>query len=129
MSSNFRMAHIAACLQELLPFVNDDFLFMGIWQKRGHPCPMDTLLVLLMYFSLTQTDQLLVHLQSSSTNAVHYNVPESVKNGVPLFYLPQPASLEPFLNIILLIFKSHPDRSAVSSSSVIFHQCCSLQCT
>ena len=60
-------------------------------------------IILLMYFSLTQTDQLLVHLQSFSTNAVHYNVPESVKNGVPLFYLPQPISLVPSLNIILLI--------------------------
>ena len=58
-------------------------------------------IILLIYFSLTQTDQLLVHLQSFSTNAVHYNVPESVKNGVPLFYLPQPTSIEPFLNIIL----------------------------
>ena len=63
-------------------------------------------IILLMYFSLTQTDQLLVHLQSFSTNAVHYNVPESVKNGVPLFYLPQPTSIEPSLNIILLIYFS-----------------------
>ena len=62
--------------------------------------------ILLMYFSLSQTDQLLVHLQSFSTNAVHYNVPESVKNGVPLFYLPQPTSIEPSLNIILLIYFS-----------------------
>ena len=62
--------------------------------------------ILLMYFSLTQTDQLLVHLQSFSTNAVHYNVPESVKNGVPLFYLPQPTSLVPSLNIILLMYFS-----------------------
>ena len=33
-------------LSELWPFVNDNALFMGIWQKRGHPCPMDTFLVL-----------------------------------------------------------------------------------
>ena len=32
MSSSFRMAHIASCLQELLPFVNDNSLFMQIWQ-------------------------------------------------------------------------------------------------
>ena len=63
-------------------------------------------IILLIYFSLTQTDQLLVHLQSFSTNAVHYNVPESVKNGVPLFYLPQPTSIVPSLNIILLIYFS-----------------------
>ena len=30
---------------ELWPFVNDNALFMRIWQKRGHPCPMDTFLV------------------------------------------------------------------------------------
>ena len=32
MSSSFRMAHIASCLQESLPFVNDNSLFMLIWQ-------------------------------------------------------------------------------------------------
>ena len=32
-------------LSKLWPFVNDNALFMGIWQKRGHPCPMDTFLV------------------------------------------------------------------------------------
>ena len=45
MCSSFRMAHIASCLQELLPFVNDNSLFIRIWQKQGHPCPMDTFLV------------------------------------------------------------------------------------
>ena len=45
MSSNFRMAHIASCLQELLPFVDDNSLFIRILQKRGHLCPMDTFLV------------------------------------------------------------------------------------
>ena len=32
MCSSFRMAHIASCLQELLPFVNDNSLFIRIWQ-------------------------------------------------------------------------------------------------
>ena len=32
-------------LLEVWPFVNDNALFMRIWQKRGHPCPMDTFLV------------------------------------------------------------------------------------
>ena len=48
MSSSFRMAHIAFCLQELVPFVNDISLFMRIWQKRGHLCPMDTFLVFIL---------------------------------------------------------------------------------
>ena len=34
---------------ELWPFVNDNALFMQIWQKRGHPCPMDTFLVHISY--------------------------------------------------------------------------------
>ena len=32
-------------LSELWPFVDDNALFMRIWQWRGHPCPMDTFLV------------------------------------------------------------------------------------
>ena len=32
MSSSFRMAHIVSCLQELLPFVNDNSLFIRNWQ-------------------------------------------------------------------------------------------------
>ena len=33
-------------LLELWPFVNGNALFMRIWQQRGHPCPMDTFLVM-----------------------------------------------------------------------------------
>ena len=47
--SIFRMAHIASCLQKLLPFVNDNSLFMRIWQKWGYPCPMETFLVFTTY--------------------------------------------------------------------------------
>ena len=35
MSSSFRMAHIASCLQELMPFVNDNSLFMRIMAIAG----------------------------------------------------------------------------------------------
>ena len=42
----FQNGPYASCLQELLPFVNDNSLFMRIWQKRGHPCSMGTFLVL-----------------------------------------------------------------------------------
>ena len=34
---------------ELWPFVNDNAILMRIWQKRGHPCPMDTFLVDTLY--------------------------------------------------------------------------------
>ena len=45
MSSSFRMGHIASSIQEVLPFANDSSIFMRIWQKLGHLCPMDTFLV------------------------------------------------------------------------------------
>ena len=38
--------------------------------------------------SLQSTDEMLVHLQSFSSNPSYYTIPESAKNGVPLFYLP-----------------------------------------
>ncbi|XP_052774284.1 KICSTOR complex protein SZT2-like isoform X2 [Mya arenaria] len=47
---------------------------------------------------LSQTDQLLVHLQSFSTVPHNYTLPASVKEGVPLFYLPLPNSTTPTLN-------------------------------
>ena len=50
-------------------------------------------------FSLQNTDEMLVHLQSFSSNSSFYTIPESAKNGVPLFYLP-PNSTKP-VSIIL----------------------------
>ncbi|KAL3869893.1 hypothetical protein ACJMK2_042520, partial [Sinanodonta woodiana] len=47
---------------------------------------------------LSQTDQLLVHLQSFSANPLYYKVPESIQKGVPLFCLPQANSSVPVLN-------------------------------
>ncbi|XP_053393950.1 KICSTOR complex protein SZT2-like isoform X2 [Mercenaria mercenaria] len=47
---------------------------------------------------LSQTDQLLVHLQSFSTKLEHYTLPGSIKEGVPLFYLPLPNSVTPTLS-------------------------------
>ena len=38
--------------------------------------------------NLSETDQLLVHLHSFSSNPAFYTVPEAIKSGVPLFYLP-----------------------------------------
>ena len=38
-----------------------------------------------MFFSMSETDQLLVHLQSLSSNSANFLVPESLKHGVPLF--------------------------------------------
>ncbi|XP_071119812.1 KICSTOR complex protein SZT2-like [Haliotis cracherodii] len=48
---------------------------------------------------LRETDQLLSHLQSFSTTSVYYTVPESIRNGVPLFYqAADQASTSPLLN-------------------------------
>uniref|UniRef100_A0AAY4B5N6 SZT2 n=1 Tax=Denticeps clupeoides TaxID=299321 RepID=A0AAY4B5N6_9TELE len=48
--------------------------------------------------SINQTDQMLVHLQSFSSIPEHYTIPESTKNGVPLFYIP-PGSTTPVLSL------------------------------
>lgn len=44
--------------------------------------------------SINQTDQMLVHLQSFNSIPENYRIPESTKNGVPLFYIP-PGSTTP----------------------------------
>ncbi|XP_038066587.1 KICSTOR complex protein SZT2-like [Patiria miniata] len=46
--------------------------------------------------SLQETDQLLVHLQSFSTNSIYYTVPDGIKKGIPLLYMP-PYSETPVL--------------------------------
>ncbi len=50
--------------------------------------------MLLLLNSINQTDQMLVHLQSFNSIPEHYTIPESTKNGVPLFYIP-PGSTTP----------------------------------
>ena len=39
-------------------------------------------------YRISQTDYLLVHLQSFTSSSTYYNVPEIIKKGMPLFYLP-----------------------------------------
>ncbi|XP_031735892.1 KICSTOR complex protein SZT2-like isoform X2 [Anarrhichthys ocellatus] len=48
--------------------------------------------------SINQTDQMLVHLQSFNSIPENYMIPESTKNGVPLFYIP-PGSTTPVLSL------------------------------
>lgn len=48
--------------------------------------------------SINQTDQMLVHLQSFNSIPENYTIPESTKNGVPLFYIP-PGSTTPVLSL------------------------------
>lgn len=55
----------------------------------------------LFSFSINQTDQMLVHLQSFDTVPEHFTIPESTKNGVPLFYIP-PGSTTPVCPLSVL---------------------------
>ncbi|XP_029004504.1 KICSTOR complex protein SZT2 isoform X3 [Betta splendens] len=48
--------------------------------------------------SINQTDQMLVHLKSFNSVPENYMIPESTKNGVPLFYIP-PGSTTPVLSL------------------------------
>ncbi|KAL1022662.1 hypothetical protein UPYG_G00030640 [Umbra pygmaea] len=48
--------------------------------------------------SINQTDQMLVHLQSFNSLPENFTIPESTKNGVPLFYIP-PGSTMPVLSL------------------------------
>ncbi|XP_069378746.1 KICSTOR complex protein SZT2 isoform X8 [Paralichthys olivaceus] len=48
--------------------------------------------------SINQTDQMLVHLQAFNSVPENYMIPESTKNGVPLFYIP-PGSTTPVLSL------------------------------
>ena len=58
------------------------------------------LLTSFVYFSMSESDELLVHLHSFSANTVNYKVADSLKQGVPLFYLP-PNQTSPQVNIQL----------------------------
>ncbi|KAL1468621.1 hypothetical protein MTO96_041367, partial [Rhipicephalus appendiculatus] len=48
--------------------------------------------------NISSTDQLLVHLHSFNQNPVYYSVPESFRNGVPVFVMPPNASGHPVLS-------------------------------
>ncbi|XP_040895618.1 KICSTOR complex protein SZT2 [Toxotes jaculatrix] len=48
--------------------------------------------------SINQTDQMLMHLQAFNSIPENYMIPESTKNGVPLFYIP-PGSTTPVLSL------------------------------
>lgn len=57
--------------------------------------------VLFVLSSINQTDQMLVHLQSFNSMPENYMIPESTKNGVPLFYIP-PGSTTPVSLVAIL---------------------------
>ena len=49
---------------------------------------------------VSETDRLLLYLQSFSSNSVYYNIPEGIKNGVTLYYMP-PNCLNPDISMQL----------------------------
>lgn len=63
---------------------------LGVLAARGRAFVANCL----FFSSINQTDQMLVHLQSFDTVPEHFTIPESTKNGVPLFYIP-PGSTTP----------------------------------
>ena len=65
------MDKIHQLLLELWPFVNDNALFMRIWQKRGHPCPMDTFLV---FFLLSQLTYSITKVDYKMPQYVHFQI-------------------------------------------------------
>jgi len=61
--------------------------------------------------NLNRSDQLLVHLSSFPSNPATYTIPESIRSGMPLFYLPANSSIpvlssrwEPVMSFLNLIF-------------------------
>lgn len=54
-----------------------------------------------IFSSINQTDQMLVHLQAFNSLPENYMIPESTKNGVPLFYIP-PGSTTPVRRLAVI---------------------------
>uniref|UniRef100_A0A8D3B9F7 SZT2 subunit of KICSTOR complex n=1 Tax=Scophthalmus maximus TaxID=52904 RepID=A0A8D3B9F7_SCOMX len=63
--------------------------------------------------SINQTDQMLVHLQAFNSIPENYMIPESTKNGVPLFYIP-PGSTTPVLSLQHSASKDSPQSQFAS---------------
>lgn len=65
-------------------------------QSKPARCSPVRLMVAKQYWNalknISSTDQLLVHLHSFNQNPVYYSVPESFRNGVPLFVMPHNSS-------------------------------------
>lgn len=56
--------------------------------------------------NLSESDKLLVHFNSFSTTTAFYNIPDSLRNGVPLFYISSTTS-SPALQLRSALYKIH----------------------
>lgn len=81
-------------------------------------CPITWLKYHVCSFSINQTDQMLVHLQSFNSLPENYMIPESTKNGVPLFYIP-PGSTTPVL-LLLTTWKALCLKQCVNNKTLVF---------
>lgn len=85
----------------------------------------------LFFSSINQTDQMLVHLQSFDTVPEHFTIPESTKNGVPLFYIP-PGSTTPVCSLSLfnvgqVVSPAYSCTQASSLAHLVFSLCSSVR--
>lgn len=82
------------CMYEVHVEASYDFLHDVTCEyfKANKPKSPYRVMVAQQYWSalknISSTDQLLVHLHSFNQNPVYYSVPESIRNGVPLFVIP-----------------------------------------
>ncbi|XP_014668477.1 PREDICTED: protein SZT2-like [Priapulus caudatus] len=86
LDSSKRVTHTEVSIEATYDFLDD---VMSPTQKK--PLQSGYRMAVIRKFwqtmqGLTQTDQLLQHLQLFGSNLAHYTLPDCVKNGVPLFY-------------------------------------------
>ncbi|XP_077980912.1 KICSTOR complex protein SZT2-like isoform X2 [Glandiceps talaboti] len=82
-----RTTHVEVTIEGSYEFLHD----VTCTTKQLHKSMYRTIVVKRFWQtlqSLQQTDQMLVHLMSFAANPAYYNIPDSIKKGVPLFYLP-----------------------------------------
>ncbi|KAL4236752.1 KICSTOR complex protein szt2 [Mactra antiquata] len=98
LQTNRPVTHVEITSEGIYDFLHDMTCSQMMTNKMSGFRSANVMKFWLVLQGLSQTDQLLVHLQSFSNNPVHYTLPGSVKEGVPLFYVPLPTSTVPTLS-------------------------------
>ncbi|XP_070564104.1 KICSTOR complex protein SZT2-like isoform X4 [Ptychodera flava] len=86
-SSGKRNTHVEVTIEGNYEFLHDVTCTM----KQAFKSVYRTIMVRKFWQtlqSISQTDTMLVHLMSFAANPAFYTIPDSIKKGVPLFYLP-----------------------------------------
>ncbi|CAI9736159.1 Hypothetical predicted protein [Octopus vulgaris] len=100
LSPNKRYTRVEIIIEGSYDFLHE----MTCTDKRPSKSPFRTAHVKKYWQSLQnlmQTDQLLVHLHSFSSNAVNYTVPKTLKNGLPLLPAEYSLQQDPSLNELI----------------------------